>query len=72
MSYIASHTFEKVDKEINSITHTMKSSALDNEFKISVSQFSVMGGCTSSYIALDVNDARTLKKQLEEFVAQNS
>ena len=70
MSVVLTELFNYTDKR--NVEYQLKSYALDDRFYLHMKQFSVMGGATSVRMDFSVEEAKTLKKQLEEFIAQNS
>ena len=69
MSVVCTELFNHKDKR--NIEHRLKSYALDDKFYLHMEEFSVMGGVNRTGIELSATEAKTLKKQLEEFIAQN-
>ncbi len=70
MSVVLTELFNHTDKR--NVEYQLKSYALDDRFYLHMKQFSVMGGATSVRMDFSVTEAKTLKKQLEEFIAQNT
>ena len=70
MSMVCSQLFNHEDKM--NIEYTLKSYALDDKFYLDMYRFSVMGGANAINMNFSVEEAKTLKKQLEEFIAQNT
>ena len=70
MSVVCTELFNHEDKR--NIEHRLKSYALDDKFYLRMEEFSVMGGMSRTGIELSVVEAKVLKKQLEEFIAQNT
>lgn len=70
MSVVVSKIFKHKDKR--DVEYTLKSYALDDKFSLDMYRFSVMGGANAIRMDFSVEEAKTLKKQLEEFIAQNT
>ena len=69
MSVVCSELFKHEDKR--NIEYTLKSYALDDRFYLDMKQFSVLGGVQRIGMDFSVAEAKILKRQLEEFIAQN-
>ena len=50
----------------------LKSYALDDRFYLDMERYSMRGGVQCVYMDFSVDEALTIKKQLEEFIEQNS
>ena len=70
MSVVVSKIFKHKDKR--DVEYTLKSYALDDKFSLDMYCFSVMTGANAIRMDFSVEEAKTLKKQLEEFIAQNA
>ena len=70
MSVVVSKLFKHKDER--DVEYTLKSYALDDKFYLDMYCFSVMGGANAIAMGFSVEEAKTLKKQLEEFIAQNT
>ena len=70
MSVVVSKLFKHKDKR--DVEYTLKSYALDDRFYLDMYCFSVLGGAKAIGMDFSVTEAKILKKQLEEFIAQNS
>lgn len=70
MSVVCSQLFKHKDKM--NIEYTLKSYALDDKFYLKMNQFSVLGGAVGVCMDFSVTEAKVLKKQLEEFILQNT
>lgn len=70
MSVVCTELFCHTDKR--NVEYQLKSYALDDKFYLHMKQFSIMGGATNVCMDFSVAEAKILKKQLEEFIAQNT
>ena len=70
MSVVLSQLFNHKDKR--DIEYELKSYALDDKFYLQMKQYSVYSGFQSIKMDFSVSEAKVLKRQLEEFIAQNS
>lgn len=69
MSVVCSEIFKHTDKR--NIEYTLKSYSLDDKFHLDMNRFSVICGSVSVCMDFSVTEAKILKRQLEEFIAQN-
>lgn len=69
MSCVLSQFFNYIDER--NIKYTLKSYAINDRFHLDIHKFSTLGGSQSVHMDLSVGEANILKKQLEEFIAQN-
>ena len=70
MSVVLSQLFNRKDER--NVEYQLKSYALDDKFYLHMKRHSVLGGAQSICMDFSVAEAKTLKKQLEEFISQNS
>ena len=70
MSYVLSEIFNH--KDSRGVGHQLKSSALNNKFYLKMEQHGACGGVQRIGMGFSVDEALTIKKQLEEFIEQNS
>ena len=70
MSCVLSELFNH--KDSRGVEYQLKSYALDDKFYLRMEQFSVLGGVQRISMDFSVDGALTIKKQLEEFIEQNS
>jgi hypothetical protein len=70
MSVVCTEVFKHVNAR--NVENVLKSYALDDKFYFRMEEFSVMGGVNRTGIELSVAEAKIVKKQLEEFIAQNT
>ena len=57
--------------DTRNVEHKLKSYALDDRFYLEMNRFSVMGGSVGVRMNFSVDEAKILKRQLEEFIKQN-
>ena len=69
MSVVCTEIFKHEDERHRE--HRLKSYAIDDKFYLDMQEFSVIMGVSRADITLSVAEAKILKKQLEEFIAQN-
>lgn len=70
MSCVLSEIFNH--KDSRGAECKLKSYALDDRFYLDMERFSMRGGAQCVYMDFSVDEALTIKKQLEEFIEQNS
>lgn len=70
MSCVLSELFNH--KDSRGVEYQLKSYALDDKFYLRMTQFSLCGGAQCISMDFSVAEALTIKKQLEEFIEQNS
>lgn len=70
MSYVLSEIFNH--KDSRGVGYQLKSYALDDKFYLKMEQHRVCGGVQCVSMGFSVDEALTIKKQLEEFLEQNS
>ena len=70
MSCVLSEIFNH--KDSRGVEYQLKSYALDDRFYLDMRRHSMCGGVQCVYMCFSVDEALTIKKQLEEFIEQNS
>ena len=70
MSCVLSELFNH--KDSRGVEYQLKSYALDDRFYLDMERYSMCGGVQCVYMDFSVDEALTIKKQLEEFIEQNS
>ena len=70
MSCVLSELFNH--KDSRGVEYQLKSYALDDRFYLDMKRLSVCGGVQCISMDFSVDEALTIKKQLEEFLEQNA
>lgn len=81
LSCVTSETFEHKEQKTGTdngedfnynTSQSLTTYGLDNEFYVHGKYYSALQGSVSTSIVLSVSEAKKLKKQLDEFIKQNS